>query len=80
MKEPVPSITEVSAVWKAKEWTWEQLPRLLQIEKNTHDLLAEARKNDWEGEVQRLEETPVHIGDKKAQVERNRRLPLSTRP
>lgn len=54
----------------------EQLPRLLQIEGNTHDLLAEARENGWAGEVQGLEETLVHIGEKKAQVDRIKRLPL----
>jgi Phage integrase family len=55
----------------------EQLPRLLQIEKNTHDLLSEARENGWEGEVQGLDETFLHITEKKAQVERIRRLPLN---
>jgi hypothetical protein len=45
----------------------QQLSRLLQIEKNTHDLLAEARENRWEGEIQGLEETLVHIAEKKAQ-------------
>jgi hypothetical protein len=54
----------------------EQLPRLLQIEQNTHDLLAEARENGWQGEVQGLEETLVHLDEKKAQVERIKRLPL----
>ena len=55
-----------------------QLPRLLQIEKNTHDLLSEARENGWHGEAEGLEETLVHIGEKKEQVERIRRLPLTT--
>lgn len=45
----------------------QQLSRLLQIEKNTHYLLAEARENRWEGEIQGLEETLVHIAEKKAQ-------------
>lgn len=54
----------------------EQLPRLLQIERNTHDLLSEARENGWEGEIQGLEETLLHIGEKKAQVERIKQLPL----
>jgi site-specific recombinase XerD len=46
-----------------------QLPRLLQIEENTRMLLAEARKQRWDGEVQGLEETLHHIGEKKAQGE-----------
>lgn len=55
----------------------EQLPRLLQIEKNTHDLLSEARENGWEGEAQGLEETLLHIDEKKAQVKRIRQLPIT---
>lgn len=46
-----------------------QKPRLLQIEDNTHELLAEAHENNWEGEVKGLEVTLVHIGEKKAQVD-----------
>jgi integrase len=47
-----------------------QLPRLLQIEENTKTLLAEAREHGWDGEVQGLEETLHHLGEKKAQGER----------
>jgi site-specific recombinase XerD len=47
-----------------------QLPRLIQIEQNTHTLLAEAKQQGWEGEVRGLEETLHHLGEKKAQVER----------
>jgi hypothetical protein len=57
----------------------EQLPRLLQIEMNTHDLLAEARENRWEGEIQGLEETLLHIHEKKTQVDRIKQLPLVAR-
>jgi integrase len=52
-----------------------QLPRLLQIEQNTLDLLTEARERGWEGEMAGLGETLVHIAEKKAQVERIRALP-----
>jgi site-specific recombinase XerD len=52
-----------------------QLPRLLQIEQNTLELLTEARERDWTGEAAGLEETLVHIAEKKAQVERLRTLP-----
>jgi hypothetical protein len=51
----------------------EQLPRLLQIERNTHDLPAEASANGRRGEAEGLEATLVHISEKKAQVERIRR-------
>jgi hypothetical protein len=51
-----------------------QLPRLLQIEKNTITLLAEAREHGWDGEVQGLEETLHHIGEKKVQGERTMAL------
>ena len=47
-----------------------QVPRLLAIEANTHERLAEARTNGWQGEVVALEEGLRHIDDKKAQVER----------
>jgi len=47
-----------------------QLPRLLQIEHDTHRLLAEAKEKGWEGEAAGLEETLHHIADKKAQVQR----------
>jgi hypothetical protein len=47
-----------------------QLPRLLQIEHDTHRLLAEAQHNGWEGEAAGLQDTLRHIADKKAQVQR----------
>jgi hypothetical protein len=47
-----------------------QLPRLLQIEHDTHRLLAEAQQQGWEGEAAGLQDTPGHIADKKAQVQR----------
>jgi hypothetical protein len=47
-----------------------QLPRLLQIEHDTHRLLAEARQKGWEGEAAGLEETLHHIADKKTHVQR----------
>jgi site-specific recombinase XerC len=47
-----------------------QLPRLLQIEQDTHRLLAEAQQQGWEGEAAGLEDTLGHIADKKAQVQR----------
>jgi integrase len=50
----------------------EQLPRLIQIEADTHRLLDEAKRKGWEGEAAGLETTLVHIKDKKAQVERLR--------
>ena len=52
-----------------------QLPRLLQIEENTKTLLAEARERGWDGEIQGLEETLHHLGEKKAQGERMLTLP-----
>ncbi|MFQ5830602.1 MAG: tyrosine-type recombinase/integrase [Candidatus Methylomirabilia bacterium] len=55
-----------------------QLPRLLQIEQNTLELLTEARECGWDGERAGLEETLVHIAEKKAQVERIRALPDRT--
>jgi hypothetical protein len=47
-----------------------QVPRLLQIEQDTHRLLAEAQEKGWEGEAAGLQDTLVHIADKKAQVQR----------
>jgi len=47
-----------------------QLPRLVQIEKDTYRLLKEARTNGWEGEAAGLETTLIHIKDKKGQVTR----------
>ena len=51
-----------------------QLPRLVQIEKDTLRLLKEARTNGWEGEAAGLETTLIHIKDKKGQVTRIREL------
>ena len=47
-----------------------QLPRLAQIEADTHRLLAEARERGWDGEAAGLETTLLHIADKKAQAQR----------
>jgi hypothetical protein len=47
-----------------------QLPRLAQIEADTHRLLAEAQLKGWKGEAAGLEDTLAHIADKKAQVQR----------
>lgn len=52
----------------------QQLPRLVQIELNTVELLAEARERGWEGEEAGLAETLQHIEEKKAQVSRLARL------
>ena len=49
-----------------------QLPRLLQIETNTHERLDEARRMHWGGEVAALEESLRHIDAKKQQAERLR--------
>lgn len=48
----------------------DQLPRLIQIERNTKDLLQEAQENGWEGEATGLQHTLIHIGEKKAQADR----------
>jgi hypothetical protein len=50
-----------------------QVPRLLQIETNTHERLDEARRMQWLGEVAALEESLRHIANKKRQAERLRR-------
>jgi hypothetical protein len=49
-----------------------QLPRLLEIEANTHERLDEARWMRWLGEVGALEESLRHIVNKKQQAERLR--------
>jgi integrase len=49
-----------------------ELPRLRQIEADTHRLLAEARTKGWDGEVSALETTLLHIAEKAQQVERLR--------
>jgi len=49
-----------------------QLPRLLEIEDNTHERLDEARRMRWLGEVAALEESLRHIANKKQQAERLR--------
>ncbi|BDP41006.1 hypothetical protein DAETH_09750 [Deinococcus aetherius] len=48
----------------------DQMPRLLEIERDTIRLMTEARANDWVGEVAGLELTLDGIRDKKLQVER----------
>jgi integrase len=57
-----------------------QLPRLLQIEQDTHRLLAEAQQQGWEGEAAGLADTLAHIADKKAQVQRIQASRGSTTP
>jgi hypothetical protein len=47
-----------------------QFPRLLEIEQDTHRLLAEARERGWDGEAAGLQTTLQHITEKKAQVDR----------
>jgi hypothetical protein len=47
-----------------------QLPRLAQIQADTHRLLAEAREHGWDGEAAALETTLLHIADKQAQAQR----------
>lgn len=49
-----------------------QVPRLLEIETNTHERLEEARRMRWLGEVAALEESLRHIANKKEQSERLR--------
>jgi ATP-dependent exoDNAse (exonuclease V) alpha subunit len=56
----------------------DQLPRLLAIEQDTHQLLAEARANGWDGEALGLETTLQAIMEKKAQVERLQRQATPT--
>ena len=50
-----------------------QVPRLLEIENNTQERLAEARQMQWLGEVAALEESLRHIAGKKQQAEHLRR-------
>ena len=52
----------------------DQLPRLIQIEQNTHDLLSEVKEKGWDGKAAGLEEVLLHVAEKKAQV--IRRLPV----
>jgi hypothetical protein len=49
-----------------------QVPRLLEIERNTHERLGEARRMQWLGEVAALEESLRHIAGKKQQADRLR--------
>lgn len=49
-----------------------QVPRLLEIERNTHERLEEAHRMQWLGEVSALKESLRHIADKKQQAERLR--------
>jgi integrase len=48
----------------------EQAPRLLEIERNTHERLEEAHQMQWLGEVSALKESLRHIANKKQQAER----------
>jgi len=48
----------------------QQVPRLLEIERNTHERLDEAHRMQWLGEVSALEESLRHIANKKRQAER----------
>ncbi|MDP8930274.1 MAG: site-specific integrase, partial [Actinomycetota bacterium] len=57
-----------------------QLPRLLQIERNTEERLEEARHQHFLGEAEALELDLQHIGEKKAQVERIRGQPTTKGP
>lgn len=47
-----------------------QIPRLLEIERNTHERLEEAHRMQWLGEVSALKESLRHIASKKRQAER----------
>lgn len=47
-----------------------QMPRLLEIERNTHQRLDEAHRMQWLGEVANLKESLRHIAKKKQQAER----------
>jgi hypothetical protein len=49
-----------------------QVPRLLEIERNTHERLEEARRMQWLGEVSALEESLRHIANKKRHADRLR--------
>jgi hypothetical protein len=49
-----------------------QVPRLLAIEDNTRERLAEARQMQWLGEVSALEESLRHIAGKQQQADRLR--------
>jgi hypothetical protein len=47
-----------------------QVPRLLEIERNTHERLDEAHRMQWLGEVAALQESLRHIANKKRQAGR----------
>ena len=47
-----------------------QVPRLLAIEDNTRERLAEAHQMKWLGEVAALEESLQHIAAKEEQADR----------
>ncbi|MFF7987774.1 hypothetical protein ACFZDK_53600 [Streptomyces sp. NPDC007901] len=49
-----------------------QVPRLLEIEANTHQRLEEAHRMQWLGEVAALRESLRHIAEKKRQADRLR--------
>lgn len=55
-----------------------QMPRLLQIEANTHERLEEAHQMQWLGEVSGLQEGLRHIAEKKRQAERLQQLADTT--
>ncbi|TDD23202.1 site-specific integrase [Actinomadura sp. KC06] len=57
-----------------------QVPRLLQIEDNTNERLAEARQMQWLGEVAALEESLRHIAKKKQQADRLQRSAFGEGP
>ncbi|MFE7975604.1 hypothetical protein [Streptomyces shenzhenensis] len=50
-----------------------QVPRLLEIEANTHQRLDEAHRMQWLGEVAALKESLRHIAEKKNKADRLRR-------
>lgn len=57
-----------------------QVPRLLDIEDNTRERLAEARQLQWLGEVSALEESLRHIAAKKEQADRLREQAAAAAP
>lgn len=49
------------------------MPRLLEIEADTHEQLKEAHRMQWLGEVAALKESLRHITEKKKQADHLRR-------
>jgi hypothetical protein len=49
-----------------------QVPRLQEIERNTHQRLEEAQRMQWLGEVANLKDSLRHIASKKRQAQRLR--------